>query len=81
MPKIIFEVAKAADVYANCVTPVDSTFTDTIVKGVTYNNVTPRHLVFNNRCGTAFIVRIRVYNKCEQCNYCSKHCYKCPFDL
>ena len=54
MPKIIFEVAKAADVYTNCVTPVDSTFTDTIVKGVTYNNVTPRHLVFNNRCGTAF---------------------------
>ena len=56
MAKIIFDVAKAADVYGHCVSAVDSTFTDTIRKGINYNNVTPRHITLNNTCETAFII-------------------------
>ena len=39
MAKIIFDVAKAADVYGHCVSTVDSAFTDTIRKGINYNNI------------------------------------------
>ena len=56
MAKIIFDVAKAADVYGHCVSTVDSAFTDTIRKGINYNNVTPRHIALNNTCGTAFTI-------------------------
>ena len=58
MATIIFDVAKAAnsDTYETCVTVVDNNFTDTIMKSINYTNATPRHLVFNNVCGSTFTI-------------------------